>query len=167
MKYLPFSLTLAVAACSYTPLYAPVDGQTIATRVQVGEVRMTKFDDLNVGQRRVAQVMSQKLRQSFKGPVEADVLTVGIKEESSALALRRTALVEREQLNLTATATLTSPDGKQIFTTDIATNTAYNVETTPYATESGKTFARLTAARNAADEIVRRIGLYYRSQKTN
>lgn len=166
MKHPALLLPLAalLASCGYSPLYAPVDGTTIASRVQVGTIEMGNLPERNVGQRRTAQVLDQRLRQSFPNTaMEMDTVNIVIREESSALALKRTSIVEREQLDVVATVTLENPSGDKLFKTDVVTTTAYNVETTPYATESGKTYARLTAARNLAEEIARRLNLFYRS----
>lgn len=165
MKHLAlvFAASLLASCGGYAPLYAPAAGAShVATQVSVGTVQMERIDEENVGQRRVAQVVSQRLRQDFAGSAAADVLTVSITEQANALALRRTKLVEREQLNLVGKVQLTSADGRALFATEVGASTAYNVETTPYSTESGKTFARLTAADNLAEEIIRRVALYYR-----
>lgn len=156
---------LLSACAGYSPLYTPVNGENLAQKVQVGDVFMTRLAEKNVGERRVAQVVHQHLRHDFgQTGGELDTLTVGIREDSSPLALRRTALVEREQLTVTGNITILSPAGDKIFNTEVAASTAYNVQTTPYGTESGKTYARLTAARNLAEEITRRVALFYRTQ---
>lgn len=154
-----------LAACSYQPLYAPADGQTLADRVEVGSVEMELYERQDVGQRRTAQQMSQRLRQDlpYTGN-DRDMLNLHIKEDASTLALRRTALVEREQLTLTARVDLVAPDGEKLFQTEVGSTAAYNVETTPYATETGKVYARQTAARNLAEEILRRLNLFYRAK---
>lgn len=164
-KTLALAAALALTACGYTPLYQPVDGTLASGKVQVGNVVMDRLADRNVGERRVAQEVDQHLRQDYPstGP-SMDTVNITLHEDSNALALRRTALVEREQLVLTGRVTITSPEGKELLKTDISSVTAYNVETTPYGTESGKTFARLTAARNLAEEISRRLALYYRAR---
>lgn len=162
---LALSAALLSACAGYTPLYTPINGENLAQKVQVGDVFMTRLAEKNVGERRVAQVVGQHLRQDFgEAGANMDTLAVGIREDASALALRRTALVEREQLTLTGEMVLTNPQGEKIFRTEVTTSTAYNVETTPYGTESGKTYARLTAARNLAEEITRRVALFYRTQ---
>lgn len=158
---------LLLPACSYTPLYAPIDGQTLAGRVQVGAVEMERYENQNVGARRTAQAMSQRLRQDLPSQGSGmDTLTIHIREDASPLALRRTSLVEREQLTLTARVDVQDTEGKEVFKTEVGSTTAYNVETTPYATESGKVFARQTAARNLAEEILRRLNLFYRGKKS-
>lgn len=156
---------LLSACAGYTPLYTPINGENLAQKVQVGDVFMTRLAEKNVGERRVAQVVGQQLRQDFASAgADMDTLSVGIREDASPLALRRTALVEREQLTLTGQIHIVGPGGDRLFETEVASTTAYNVETTPYGTESGKTYARLTAARNLAEEITRRVALFYRTR---
>lgn len=167
---------LALVSCGYTPLYAPGEGAAEAAQyVQVGTVSMgvvrTEYagglsPDRNVGRRRVAQTVAQQLKLSFPamGPA-ADTLSVSIDEDTSALAVQSTAAVQRAQIVLHGHTVLTSAEGKILFSTVIDSTAPYNVENTPFSTESGKTYARLTAARNLADEITRRLALYYRTHK--
>lgn len=153
---------LLLASCGYSPLYAPASGGGQAgARVQVGTVEVAQ-ETRNVGQRRVAQTVSQELRLSFPhAGTEMDTVTVHIDEDTSTLAVERTAIVQRAQINLTGTLTLSNPNGDTLLTTKLASNAPYNVENTPYSTETGKTYARLVAARNLAGEITRRLHLYY------
>ncbi len=151
-----------LASCGYSPLYAPSSGGgQAASKVQVGKVEASQYK-LNVGQRRAAQTVAQELKLSFPNAgMEMDTATVLITEETSTLAVERTAIMQRAQINLTGYLTLTNPNGDKLLSTTLETNAPYNVENSPYSTESGKTYARLTAARNLAGEISRRLYLYY------
>jgi hypothetical protein len=167
---------LALISCGYTPLYAPGEGAAEAAQyVQIGEIAMGTVkatyatgmnDEHNLGHRRVAQAVAQQLKLDFpaSGP-EADTLTARINEDTGTLAVQSTAVVQRAQIVLTAFITLTSPNGHTLLHTSIASAAPYNVQATPYSTESGKNYARLTAARNLADEISMRLALYYRTHK--
>lgn len=165
MKFSLLAPVLLLAACGYTPLYAPNMGAAqAAQKAQVGEVTMAKTAK-NVGERRVAQLVSQRLQLAFPHQsADADTITVDILEDTSTLALSTTAATRRAQINLEGTVIITTPQGKQILNTKLTTTAPYNVENTPYATESGKTYARLNAARTLADEITRRLALFYRTQ---
>ena len=165
MRILPAFLALLLTACGYTPLYAPSYGTATAVQhAQIGEVTMAKTAK-NVGERRVAQLVSQRLQLAFPyQSAQADTISVEILEDTSTLALSTTAATRRAQINLEGTVTITNPAGKQILNTKLTTAAPYNVENTPYATESGKTYARLNAARTLADEITRRLALFYRTQ---
>lgn len=156
---------MLLAGCGYSPLYAPQAGAAqAASRVSVGTVQMVN-PEKNVGQRRVAQVVSQRLQLQFPGqPGNADVLEMNIRESATTLSIETTAAIKRAQITLEGNVVIMAADGTQRLNTSVSANAAYNVENTPYSTESGKTYARLTAARNLADEAARRVYLFYRTQ---
>ncbi len=156
--------SLTVAACGYSPVYAPGQGAAMAaSRVQVGTVAMAD-PDIGVGERRVAGKVSQRLRLDFPNTRStSDVLGVTVFEDTNALAVQRNSTVARAQIILTAHITLTSPEGKELLKAVLSTNTTYNVEDSPFGTESGKSFAQQVAAGNLAEEISRRVVLYYRT----
>lgn len=158
------TLPLLFSACGYTPLYAPGEGAaTASARAQIGDVSMAHVE-YNVGERRVAQTVSQRLQLAFPNQgADMDTVTVRITEETSTLAVEQTATIQRAQINLKGEAEIHSAEGKTLLKATVNTSAAYNVESTPYGTEAGKTSARLTAARNLADEITRRLALFYRT----
>jgi hypothetical protein len=160
--------TFLLAGCGYTPLYTPNPGDSpAAARLQVGMVEMSAPAH-NVGERRVAQAVSQRLQLDYPARNSSfDTLTVTIEEDTSALATQRTAALQRGQINLTGHMQITAPDGTTLMRTALATYSAYNVEDSPYSTESGKSYARLTAARNLAEDISTRIALFYKTRKIN
>ncbi|PZP39674.1 MAG: hypothetical protein DI585_03275 [Pseudomonas fluorescens] len=172
MKISPFlRLSLLASAtvlmsCSYSPLYAPQAGASSAAhRMQVGSVGVD-LDKRNVGERRVAQTVSQQLKLDFPNAgADMDTLTVAIDEEETTLAVQRTATIQRAEIHLTAHVNLQDADGKTLLTTSLSTSAPYNVESTPLSTETGKTYSRQTAARNLAAEISRRVYLYYSTHK--
>ncbi|RYG62131.1 MAG: hypothetical protein EON60_00875 [Alphaproteobacteria bacterium] len=151
-----------LASCGYSPLYAPSSGGgQAASKVQIGKVEADQ-NELNLGERRSAQTIAQELKLSFPNTgMDMDTATIRIEEETSTLAVERTAITQRAQINLTGYLVLSSANGDRLLSTELATNAPYNVENSPYSTESGKTYARLTAARNLANEISRRLYLYY------
>lgn len=156
-------LSASLTACGYTPLYAPAEDSMLASgRVQVGTISMMDPKH-NVGERRVAQRVSQRLRQDLpqKG-AGLDIVNVKLEETVTELAVQQTATLERAQLQLQGYLELLSPEGKQLLKLSLSTNAPYNVEDTPYSTESGRTYARLIAAQNMAEEISRRLTIYYR-----
>jgi hypothetical protein len=164
-----FAALSTLTACGYSPLYAPTLGQgagqgaSFSSRVQVAEVAMFN-PEINPAQRRVAGQISQRLRLDFPHTnPSADVLTVSIEETTSALAVQRSASVARAQITLTGYVKLTNPEGAQLLNTSLSSKASYNVENSPFSTESGKTFAEATAAKNLAEEIARRLVLFYRT----
>ncbi len=129
--------------------------------MQVGTVEMGT-GKLLPGERRPAQRIAQKLRLDFPDQAATlDLLDVNIQEQTATLAVEKTATTSRAEIILQANLTLTSPEGKVLLRTDVSASSAYNVEESPYSTETSKNFSRLIAADNIATEISRRIALYY------
>lgn len=157
-----------LSGCGYTPLYTPNTGDSpAAAHLRVGEISMVKAAH-NVGERRVAQTVAQRLQLDYPAAgLDKDVLTVAIEENTSTLATQRTAALQRAQINLTGHMEIINPKGQTIMRTSLSTYSAYNVENSPYSTESGKSYARLTAARNLADDISTRVALFYKTRKIN
>lgn len=153
--------TLLLASCGYSPLYAPAVSGTGLAPVQVGTVAMAKVET-EAGQRLVAQEVLQRLKQAFP-TAQGTTLQVEIFEDTTALALERTATVRRAQITLTGAVTLTDAAGKEDLKVSLSAVAPYNVENNPFSTESGKSFARQIAARNLADSIVRRVALWQRT----
>lgn len=163
-----YLVPVLLASCGYSPLYVPNAGDTAASaQVRVGEVTMDKTAR-NLGERRVAQTVSQRLQLDYPARAEGlDTLKVNIEESTSALATQRTAALQRAQINLLGNIEITDAQGKTVLRTSLSTSSAYNVESSPYSTETGKSYARLTAARNLAEDISTRVALFYKTRKTN
>lgn len=166
LRFAGLSAAVTLASCGYAPLYAPGEGAATApSKVQIGEVEVQQ-NTKNVGQRRAAQTVAQELKLSFPNSgTEMDTVTIYIEEQTSTLAVQRTAAIQRAQINLIGAVTLTNPSGDRLLVTKLDSSAPYNVENTPYSTESGKTYARTTAAKNLASEITRRLYLYYSTHK--
>ena len=159
-------LTLAVlpvllAGCGYAPLYQALPG---GAPVAIGQVQVQNPKKLP-GERRVAQAVAERLKLDFPRTDGAlDTATVSIREQTSTLAVERTATVQRAAITLVASLRILSADGQERLNTELSATAPYNVENTPFSTESGKIFARQSAARNLAEEISRRLTLFYRQQ---
>jgi hypothetical protein len=161
MKNKALLLPLSLAACGYTPLYAPAGENLAFHKVEVGTVEAGNVK-LLPGERRAAQRVAQKLRIDYPDAAATlDVLDINITEQTATLAVAKTATTARAEIILNAHAKLTSPEGKVMLMADVNASSAYNIEDSPYSTESSKDFARLVAADNLATEISRRVALYY------
>lgn len=162
LRLATLALAATVTACGYSPLYAPGAGaSSAASRMQVGTVEVAQ-ETKNVGQRRTAQTVAQELKLNFPHTgAQLDTLTVHMTEDTTTLAVQRTAAIQRAEIYLYGDIELTDASGKRLLKTSLSTSAPYNVENTPFSTESGKTYARLTAARNLAAEISRRVYLFY------
>ena len=151
MKKIIATLTLFLTACSgYAPLYENA-GETI-DQVVVNDVSMREIER-NVGQRRVAQLVQQKLGSIFLSEEGEYNLNVVIEEDIDSLAVQRDATDLRLSLRLSAEVQLFDKDNKEIFKKFITSAAAYNVEDSPFGTDAGRDFARSSAAQKLGDEI--------------
>ena len=130
--------------------------------ISVEEVRVVT-EEKRAGSRRVAQHVSQKLRDMFTGGGRY-TLNVFIKEEESAVAVRRDAIESRLQLVLTAQMYLVDDAGETVLHTEVSSQSPYNVEETPYATDAGRLRARFAAADMMAEDVIHRISMFLNGQ---
>lgn len=160
MKKLITSLAILLTGCSgYTALYQDA-GETI-DQVVVGQVSMREIER-NVGQRRVAQLVSQNLRKMFMASDGKYDLKIIIEESTSSLAVQRDATDLRLQLSLQAETFLVDQNGKEIYKDFISSSASYNVEDSPFGTDAGRDFARSAAAQKLSDEITYKIAIFLR-----
>ncbi len=155
-----------LASCGYSPLYYNTNnGSGAGAALSIGSVAMAKVET-QPGQRLVAQEVRQRLLQSYPNGVAGGgaVAEITITEETTTLALQRTAQIERAKISLTGLLVVRDASGTEVLNTSLTSTAAYNVETTPFSTESGKAFARQIAARNLAEAIDRRLALWGRTK---
>lgn len=143
----------------YTPLYAPVR-HDIAS-VQVAKVTMVE-SGRNMGERRVAQLVRNHLLQVFYGEEATYKLSVAITESQNTLAVRRDASDLRREVELSAKVVL-SEGTEDIFKVTLTSNVAYNVENSPFGTDSGREQAREAASQELSNSITRRVSMFLRN----
>jgi LPS-assembly lipoprotein len=149
---------LGLAACGYKPIYRALDGQGLAD-VSIRQVAMTTGQRA-AGERRVAQLVNQRLMRRFSGGENARYkMDVSIEEVLSTIAVRRDATDQRYALLLNGRVFLYRGD-ELVMDVILTTNAPYNVEDSPYGTESGRDRARQSAANTLADEILLRVTRY-------
>ena len=153
-------LSFSLAGClGYEPLYdqtQKVMGDVHVAAVKVDEVGYTPTE------RRSAQMLNQKLSRVFSGQAHASHhIHVTIDEEEETLAVARDASDERVELNLVAQVKLLDSNDNLVYQTRIQSEAPYNLEDSPYATESGKERARLNAVNVLSDEIVHRLSFFF------
>jgi len=148
-------LPLLAGCLGYQPLYEQgVAGNT--AQVQLGLVQMQEIEE-GVGARRAAQQVAQDLVQVFPYTGGDYTLQVTIRERVSSLAVRRDATDQRLELSLRAIVRLEDQMGEAVFNFNTTTAAAYNVGTSPYATEAGRVRAKRTASEALSEEIALRV----------
>ena len=135
---IPFILT---GCLGYQAVYKQPE---VYREVAVGTVQMTDAQRL-AGERRVAQQVRWRLEEFYQGHINEAEYTfdVFIKEETTTLAVRRDASDQRLQLTLQAEVKIRGADAKEQTFSVVTSSAAYNVEDTPYGTESGRERAQL------------------------
>lgn len=159
----------SLSGCGYTPLYKSADTAIAVTMppIGIGEIVMDNID-YRPGERRIAQMVRQRLAREFTTENPTVSVNVRIEESVSELAVRQDATVERLQVNLYALLeTQRVADNEIDYATRLTSTAAYNVEDTPYSTESGRLFARESAAKTLADDIIRQVYYYYKYNALN
>ncbi|MBI1363800.1 MAG: hypothetical protein GC134_07420 [Proteobacteria bacterium] len=151
--------TLLLTACAgYSPLYKSLEGDGLAD-VYVRHIAMQQVKRA-AGERRVAQLMTQRLMRRFSGGPEAPyALEISVEEVLSTIAVRRDATDQRYNLQLNGRVYLFK-DGEKVLDEILSTSAAYNVEDSPYSTESGRDRARQSASNTLSDEVLLRVSRY-------
>lgn len=154
------SAVMLTGCFGYQPMYAKKSGDL--SRVYVEKVTVSQEEEsMGKGQRRVAQLMNRSLKEVFNNNSGDLSLLVDVHENENALAIQRDATEERLELILTVTATLMNNEtGKEDLRSVFDVISHYNIQETPYATESGVERARKSAASSAAEEVVHRVSLF-------
>jgi len=156
--------TVSLTGCmGYSSLYKQTSEDI--GNVYVGNVSVVSLG-IKAGERRVAQLVHQRLRYSFHAAEESQyVLSAKIREDNVTLAVRRDATDQRLQLNLSAEVMLHDAEGKEVFKTTIGASAPYNVEDSPFGTDAGREQARTSAARTLGDEVTYRVIRFLHSSK--
>lgn len=151
--------TVITACSSYSPLYKKTSETSDKLRIE--SVAMLDIQK-QAGERRVAQIIYQDLKANYRAEDDAKYnLVITIRESKTTLAQERDATEQRSRLTLTATLKFYDiNNNKLLLETVFSTGVAYNVEDSPYGTETGKLNARTSAARELSSEAKRRIQLF-------
>lgn len=143
----------------YEPLYS--QGGHVVADVRVGDIVMDEIDR-GFGERRSAQLVAQRLNRIFvAGEGAPYTLNMSLREEKTTLALERDATEQRLQFDLIADMKLKDAENNVVFQTSMETSAPYNVEDTPFGTDSGRERARSSAVKVIADEAVHRVSFYF------
>lgn len=157
-------ISLGVTGCfGYNPLYHSIQSTFSDVKVEKVEMDVVEYRSTD---RRSAQMLAQRLSQTFTGENTQDYfVSVLLTEEKNTLAVARDASDERLELSIWATVKLKDTQDQVVFQTRVEASAPYNIEDSPYATESGKERARLSAINVLSDEIVHRLSFYFYNQE--
>ena len=87
-------------------------------------------------------------------------LAVDVSESKQSLAVRRDDTATLANLILSANYILTAVDGEELLTGTVKSYNSYDISSSDFATLAAETDARARAARDLADGITIRIGVF-------
>jgi LPS-assembly lipoprotein len=161
---LAFLAALPLSACGFEPLYG--------NRQQAGDAVFNDFHQVKIAtiSERSGQMLRNELldRLNYRGEPSQPLyeLRVTLKEEEREVLVRSDQVATAVDMTLTARYELVNLGTRQ--TENTATPRAimrYNVLASPYATLSSADDARRRAAKQLADDIRTRLGVYFTSAK--
>lgn len=159
--YLVLSTIVLSACAGYTPLYGEL-GEDMS-EIGLKEVKM-KTVEQNIGERRLAQLMHQKLARVFTNNVNNDYdLYVTLKPSESAIATRSDDTDARKSVSVNAKIILKDKlTGKEAFSTSVSRNSTYTVQDEPFATDAARTKALESIISALTGDVIQRAALWFR-----
>lgn len=157
-------LVLPLAACGFEPLYG--------NRQQAGDAVFNDFHQIKVATipERSGQMLRNELldRLNYRGePAQPRYeLKVSLKEERRDVLVRSDEVATAADLTLTASYELVDRANSAVLAKGSPRSiNRYNVLASPYATLSSAEDARRRAAKQLADDIRARLGVYFTKAK--
>ena len=156
------SLPMAIAACSFQPLYAEKTG----AQARLEQVRVAPLEDRN------GQLLHNMLRDRINPSGQPDspnyLLRVAHREQIRGLGVRRDATASRYNLQIKTQYTLYTADGRTVlFRGNSNASSGYsalNLEA-QYGTIAAERDARERASQVIADDIAQRLAVYFAGQQ--
>jgi len=153
-----------LAACGFRPLYGPRGGQSGVVQNKLAAVYVGRIDE-RVGQL-VRNALEQRLERTSGHVPKVYALDVNVTETLQSVGLRKDKTTTRANVWLRAEYVLSKGDTK-LLTGDAETYAAYNIlRDGQYATVVSERDARARAAETIAEDIVRRLSVYFAGEET-
>ena len=156
-----------LGACGYAPLYDQrlINGHTVKKHLELIQIKPIKD--------RVGQLLHNNLlvRINPKGKPASPLYTLNIKleESSSNLGVKKSAVVTRGNLRVSATFTLskmarltTGIEAKKLVTATVISISSYDIPQAQYTALAALKDAQTRALKEIADNIRTRLGIYFR-----
>lgn len=162
MKKLYILIALMLSACAgYQPLYGELG--TEMNKISLHSVQMNVVEK-NIGSRRLAQLLDQKLSRIFTNNVNNQYdLYVVLDPTEYAIATRSDDTDKRKSISIKATIKLIDVNTKkQVFKTSISRSSSYTTQDDPFSTESARTKALESITSTLSNEIIQITALWFR-----
>ena len=150
-----------LAGCGFQPVYGDREG--VETTAEMASIKIEPIDE------RLGQMLRNHLLDALNPhgePAQSKYrLLTEVSEAKQELAIRKSELATRSNMNLIARYRLYDVDRKAYVITRTSTVAAsYNLLTNEFATLAAEADARERGARDLSDDITRQIALYFRAQ---
>ena len=153
-------LTAGLGACGFKPLYGVDQSGLSDPQADLASIRVAPIPD-RLGQRVRNQLVSY-LAPTGHAAQKRYSLDVSLSLSSEGTALAQDESATRYNLQLVATFELTSlANNKKVFSGTARSIAVYNVITSEYATLVARKDAERRAARDVAEEIRTRLGVFF------
>lgn len=148
-----------VAACGFQPLYGTrTNGQPVKDALASVEVMPIPE---RIGQQ-LRNALEQRLTRAGDGPTRYR-LHVRLDEDTEMLGMRKDATASRANLRVTATWSLTN--GEAVLHNGVSDSiVSYNLLSQQYPTVISEKDSRQRASQQLADDIARRVAVYFSGQ---
>ena len=155
-----------LSACSYSPLYGQRAGSRFTVEQNLALIHIHSIKD------RIGQQLHNNLlaRLNIKGQPANPLyeLEVTLKESHSNLGVKKSAVVTRGNLKVSATFTLSQVasgiESSTLITTIVSTISSYDIPQAHYSALAALKDARARAIREIANSIRTRLGIYFRQR---
>lgn len=153
-------------ACGYTPLFEQRDSTDLSINKKMALVQIQPIKD-RIGQRLRSNLLV-RLNPRGKPVNPLYTLNVVLEETSSKLNIKKSTVVTRGNLRVSATFTLSKIsnitskiESKNLLSTKVTTISSYDIPQAQYAALANLKDAQTRALREIADNIRIRIGIYF------
>jgi hypothetical protein len=164
--YLSLLSILLTSCAGYQPLYGELGQQM--DEIGLAQVQMANVKK-DVGERRLAQQLSQKLGRIFTNTVDNDYdLYVILTIEEEAISTRFDDTDQRKSVAIIANMQLKEKDTNKVkFETSLSRSSSYTTQEEPFATQAARTKALESVVSALSGDIVQRSALWFRGYEAN
>ena len=153
---------VVLSGCGFKPIYGDRDGHNVKAEFSAIKIELIKD---RIGQQLHNQLLDKV--NPFGRPASPQYsLTVKLSESKRELAVKKSEIATRANLNFTANFNLTRlrPSSKTLLTGTSEVVSSYNILQSDYATSVAEKDARRRAVRELSADIANRLAAYFQLQ---
>jgi len=170
---LVLALTGILGACGFRPLYGQNERQSLTAEQSLSQIEIQPIKD-RIGQQLRNNLLSRlNPKQRTEKPLYA--LSVSLTESVANLGVKKSAVVTRGNLRITANYTLSFLSGAapkedeaaQLASGTVLSTSSYDIPQAQFAALAALKDARARAIKEIADDIRTRLAVYFRQNADN